>query len=122
LFKLLLKLALAALIANAAWRVGSAYVTFYRFKDAVTETAQFASQKSKAELKQRILELASDYDVPLAADAVSVRRDDRNHTVIDGSYTLPVDVLPGYRYLWPFVWHVDVVTLNPSKAEPSGAL
>jgi hypothetical protein len=122
LFKLLLKLALVALIANAAWRVGSAYVTFYRFKDAVTETAQFGTQKSKAELRQRILELASEYDVPLAADAVSVRRDDRNHTVVDGSYTQPVDVLPGYRYLWPFVWHVDVVTLNPSKAEPSGAL
>jgi hypothetical protein len=109
LFKLLVKLALAALIANAAWRVGSAYLTFYKFKDAVAETAQFGNQKSKAELQQ------------LAADAFSVRRDDRNHTVVDGSYTQPVDVLPGYRYLWPFVWHVDVITFSPSKAEPSGA-
>jgi len=116
------KLAIAALIANAAWRVGSAYLTFYRFKDAVTETAQFGSLKSKAELEQRILELASEFDIPLAADAVSVRRNDRNHTVVDGSYTQPVDVLPGYRYLWPFVWHIDVITLYPSKAEPSGAL
>jgi hypothetical protein len=122
LFKLLVKLALAALIANAALRMGSAYMTFYRFKDAVTETAQFGSQKTKAELQQRILELASEYDIPLAPDAVSVQRNDRNHTVVDGSYTQPVDVLPGYRYLCPFVWHVDVVTLNPSKAEPSGAL
>jgi hypothetical protein len=121
LFKLLVKLALAALIANAAWRVGSAYLTFYKFKDAVAETAQFGTQKSKAELQQRILELASEYDIPLAADAFSVRRDDRNHTVVDGSYTQPVDVLPGYRYLWPFVWHVDVITFSPSKAEPSGA-
>ena len=117
-----MKLALAALIANAALRLGSAYVTFYRFKDAVTETVQFGSQKSKAELHQRILELASEYDIPLAADAVSVQRDDRNHTVVDGSYTQPVDVLPGYRYLWSFVCHVDVITLNPAKAEPSGGL
>jgi hypothetical protein len=122
LFKLLVKLALAALIANAAWRLGSAYVTFYRFKDAVAETAQFGNQRSKAELQQRVLELASQYDIPLAADAVSVRRDDPNHTIIDGSYTQPVNVLPGYRYLCPFVWHVDVFTVGPSKAEPSGAL
>jgi hypothetical protein len=122
LLKLILKLVLVALIANATWRLGSAYVAFYRFKDAVAETAQFGNQRSKAELLQRVLELASQYDIPLAIDAVSIRRDDPNHTIIDGSYTQPVDVLPGYRYLCPFSWHVDVFTVGPSKPEPSGAL
>ena len=122
MLKLLLKLVLVALIANATWRLGSAYVAFYRFKDAVAETARFGNQRSKAELLQRILDLASQYDIPLPTDAVSVRRDDPNHTIIDGSYTQPVDVLPGYRYLCPFSWHVDVFTVGPSKPEPSGAL
>jgi hypothetical protein len=122
LFKLLVKLALVALIANAAWRLGSAYVTFYRFRDAVAETAQFGNQRSKAEILQRVLELASQNGIPLATDAVSVRRDDPNHTIIDGSYTQPVDVLPGYRYLCPFTWHLDVFTIGPSKPEPPGAL
>jgi hypothetical protein len=53
---------------------------------------------------------------------VSIRRDDLNHTIIDGSYTQPVDVVPGYRYLCPFTWHVDVFTVGPSKPEPPGAL
>ena len=35
LLTLVVKLALAALIANAALKVGTAYATFYRFKDAV---------------------------------------------------------------------------------------
>jgi hypothetical protein len=122
LIKLLVKLALAALIANAAWRLGSAYVTFYKFKDAVTETAQFGAQKSSAELQQRILELASQYEIPIAADAVSVQRGQQNRTVIDGSYAQPVDLLPGYRYLWPFTWHIEVFTLNAPRAEPSGGL
>jgi hypothetical protein len=122
LLKLILKLALVALIANATWRLGSAYVTFYRFKDAVAETAQFGNQRSRAELLQRVFELASQFDIPLAIDAVSIRRDDLNHTIIDGSYTQPVDVLPGYRYLCPFTWHLDVFTVGPSKPEPPGAL
>ena len=85
MIKLFIKLALAALIANAAWRVGSAYMTFYKFQDAVSEASQFSGQKSEDELHQRVLELASDYDVPLASNAVTVRRENQ-HTVIDGTY------------------------------------
>jgi hypothetical protein len=121
LFKLLVKVAVAALIANAAWRTGSAYLKFYRFRDAVAETVQFGTDKTKAELQQRVLELASEYDIPIAADAVSVRRDEQNHTFVDGSYLEPVDLLPGYRYLWPFVCHVDVFTISTPRSEPPGA-
>jgi hypothetical protein len=122
LFKLVVKLAIAGLVANAAWQLGSAYVAFYRFKDAVSETVLFSAEKSKAELQLRVIELASQYEIPLDTDAVSVRRDDRNHTIVDGSYTQPVDLLPGYRYPWRFVCHVDVFTEKTPRAEPSGAL
>jgi hypothetical protein len=119
MFKLIVRLAFVALTVNATWRLGSAYLTFYKFKDAVAETAQFGAQNSNAELRQRVLDLASQYDIPLAADAVSIRRA-QNRTVIDGSYTQPVDFLPGYRYAWPFSWHVEVLTLIAPRAEPSG--
>ena len=33
--KTLLKLVIVALLANALWRIGSAYATFYKFTDAV---------------------------------------------------------------------------------------
>jgi hypothetical protein len=115
MLKFLIKLALAALVAIAVWRLGSVYILFYRFEDAVTEVAQFGREKTGADLERRILELASQYDVPLADDGLTVRRDDRNHTVIDGAYEQPVDLLPGYRYPWSFKMHVDVLTLGSLK-------
>jgi hypothetical protein len=118
MLKLLIKLVVAAVIANAAWRIGSAYLQFYRFKDAVTETVQFGVDKTRLELRQRVLELATQYDVPLGEDAVTVRRDDRNHTFVDGSYQQPIDLLPGYQRPWPFTLNVDVFTLRAPKAEP----
>ena len=112
MLKLLIKLALAGLIANAAWRMGSTYLSFYRFKDAVSETAEFSKGKSDAELEQRILEIASNYDVPLTDDKVTVRRQDE-HTHVEGSYVQPVDVVPGYRYPWAFTFSIDTVTSAP---------
>jgi hypothetical protein len=109
--KFLIKVALAGLIANATWRLGSAYIQFYKFKDAVIETATFGNQRSDAQIHQRVLELASQYDVPLVDDRLTVRRDDRHHTVIDGSYEQFIDLLPGYRYEWPFTMHIEVLTL-----------
>ena len=118
MLRLVLKLAIAALIANAIWRAGSAYVAFYRFKDAVAEAAQYSRAKSEAELRQRVLDLASDYDVPVAEDAVTIRLEN-NHTLIDASYTQPVDLLPGFRYRWPFTFSIDTFTNIPLKPADS---
>jgi hypothetical protein len=119
MIKFLVKLAIAALIANAAWHLGSAYLTFYRFKDAVNEFAQFNPQKSAAEIEQRVLDLASQYDVPLSADRVSIRRDDQSHTLITGSYTQPVDLAPGYVRPWVFSFDVDVVPVAAAFPAPT---
>jgi hypothetical protein len=37
--KLIVKLVIVALIANAVWHVVSAYTAHYRFKDAIEESA-----------------------------------------------------------------------------------
>jgi hypothetical protein len=113
--KLIVKLAIAALVANAAWRVGTTYVSYYRFKDSVQEAAQFSGNKSDEELRQRVLELASEYDVPVGEDDFTVRRD-ANHTFVDGAFKKPIQVLPGYTYPWPFEWKIDVFTVNPVGA------
>ena len=114
MIRLLVKLAIAALIANATWRAGSAYMTFYRFRDAVAEATLYSKGKSDNELRRRVLDLASNYDVPLADEAVTVRRQD-NHTFVDASYTQPVDLMPGYRYQWPFTFNIDSFTIVPIK-------
>ncbi len=104
----MLQLAIAGLIASAVWRLGSAYVSFYKFEDSVQETVEFGADPSEEVLRQRILDLALAYDIPIGADSVTIRREE-GHTVVEGRYTQPVMVLPGVSYPWPFTLDVDAV-------------
>jgi hypothetical protein len=114
MIKAVIKLAIVALLANAIWRIGSAYVSYYRFKDAVSEMALYSKGKTVEELKDKVLELAASYDEPIDADAVSVRRNDP-HVVVEGSYKKKVLLVPGYEYAWPFTLSVDEMVLVPVK-------
>lgn len=109
--KAILKLIVVVLMANALWRIGSAYTSFYKFKDSV-RAAAMDEGKSEDDLRQKILELASTYDVPLTAEAITIRREQRQ-TVVESSYTTPVAVLPGYEYQWPFSLVVDAFPIGP---------
>jgi hypothetical protein len=111
MIKLLIKLVIVALIANAAWRIGSAYVSYYKFKDAVHEMALYGPDKTDAQLQTRIMELAQEYGLPIAEDSFTVRREER-HTVADGTFIQPVEILPRYKYPWTFAWHVDTLTVR----------
>jgi hypothetical protein len=111
MIKLAIKLAIVALLANAAWRIGSAYASYYKFKDAVQELMVYGPDKSDALLRARIVELGSQYDLPVADDSFTFRRED-NHTIADGTFVLPVEVLPRYKYRWAFTWHVDTFSVR----------
>jgi hypothetical protein len=113
--KLAIKLAIVALIANATWRVGGAYATHYRFTDAVQATTQFRGQKTDEQIRGRILELASQYDIPVTDDSVTVRRTADSHTIVDGAYAKPIDLVPGLTYHWPFTFHIDTFAFGPLK-------
>jgi hypothetical protein len=111
MIRLIVKLAIAALIANAAWRIGSAYASFYRLKDAVEQTTQYGPEKSDDVLRARVLELSAQYDLPMAEDAVSIKRE-LNHTIVDGSIVRQIEVFPGYTRPWPFTLHVDTFVVK----------
>ena len=66
MIKTVLKLLLAAFIANALWHVGTAYMTYFKFQDGTNEIAEFGSTKSDEELKAKVMDLASGFGVPLA--------------------------------------------------------
>jgi hypothetical protein len=108
--KLLVKLAIAALLANAAYRVGSEYLTYIRFRDAVRDAAIFKA-KTDDELRRRIMDLSAEYDIPLSEDAVTIQREARRVS-IQGRYEKSVEVVPSFSYSWPFSWDIDVVTSN----------
>ena|SRR5215472_14195863 len=109
MIKTLIKLALIVLVANAIWRAGSAYLSYYKFKDAVTDVAINSKNKTDDQIREKVMALAMEYDEPIDADAVTIRREE-NHLYIDGSYTKPVALFPGYEYQWTFTLDADSAT------------
>jgi hypothetical protein len=109
LIKLLIKLAIVAIVANATWRIGSAYVAHYKFTDSVQQTTLFRGQRTDDQLRARVFEIASDFDIPVTEEAVSLRTED-HHTKVDGSYVREIEVFPGYKYAWPFEFHTDTLS------------
>ena len=108
MIKLILKLALVALVANASWRVGSAYVAHYKFTDSVQQTALFRGNKTDDVLRQRIFELASDFDIPVMESDLTLMTAE-HHTVVDGNYTRVIELVPGFKYPWAFTFHIDTL-------------
>lgn len=116
MIKLLIKLAIVALVANAAWHIMAAYTSYYKFKDAVQQTTLFGNDKSLEQIKTRVLSLASDYDLPISEDDLTVKRE-QLHTTVEGSYTKTIDLLPGYAHPWTFQFHTDTFSEAPVTAK-----
>ena len=109
MIKLILKLAIVALVANATWRVGSAYVAHYKFEDSVQQAALFRGKQTDDMLRQRIFALASDYDIPITEEDVTLTSAE-HHTIVDGDYTRTIEIVPGFEYPWPFKFHIDTLS------------
>lgn len=112
--KLLLKLAVVALLANAAFHIGVEYLTFVRFQDDIRDAAIFKA-KTDGELTTRILALAQQHEVPLDEENLNIEREGRLVRV-DGWYDKPIEVLPTYRYPWHFGMSLDVMSQVPPPA------
>ena len=110
----IIKLALVAVLANAAWRVGNAYLGYYRFTDAVQQLAHYRGDKSDAEIHDRVFGLAAQYDITVTDETLTIEKNE-NRTIVDGSYTKPIEFLPTVVYDWPFKVHIDTPIVDPSK-------
>ena len=119
MFKLLVKLAIAALLAHAGYQVGLEYLNYIRFRDAIRDAAMFKA-RTDDELRRRIMNLASEYDIPVSEEEVTIEREDR-HVLVSGSYKKPIEVVPGVEYPWPFNWSIDAMlsTTVPIAPRPS---
>jgi hypothetical protein len=107
--KAIVKLVIVVIVANACWRVGTAYVMHYKFTDSVQQTTLFRGKRTDEVLRQRVFELASDYDIPVTDEDVSLRTED-HHTIVEGSYRREIELLPGFKYPWPFSFYIDTLS------------
>jgi hypothetical protein len=109
LIKTIVKLAIVVLIANATWRVGSAYVAHYKFTDSVHQISLFRGTQTDDMLRTRIFQVASSFDIPLSNGDVTLKTES-NHTIVDGAYVRDIEVAPGFVYPWPFDFHIDTLS------------
>ena len=74
----------------------------------------YGPDKSDSDMRDRILELAAQYELPLEEDGFTLERVD-NHTIVDGGYSMPIEVFPGYERGWPFRFHVDTFAIKSGR-------
>ena len=104
--KTILKLVIAALLLNAAFRGGSAMWKYYQFKDAAQQLVTFGLNTDPAQLHDQVAAKAEALDVPVAADDITIRREGPR-TWADAKYTEPVEFLPRYKYPVEFSFSVE---------------
>jgi hypothetical protein len=109
--KTILKLLIMLAILNAAARAGSAAWTYYQFKDAVQQTLLFGSRTPPNELHGQIMAKATEFDVPVVPENVSVQREDKR-TWAEVVYTDPVEFFPRYSRPITFRFTVEETAVN----------
>jgi hypothetical protein len=114
LIKAGIKLGVVALIVNATWHVFLAYSAHYKFRDSVTAVAQNRGEKTDAQLRDDVLNMAAENDIPVTPDDVVVLREGIA-TRVRASYTREIDLLPGRKYPWPFSVEISTFALKPGE-------
>jgi 3-phenylpropionate/cinnamic acid dioxygenase small subunit len=100
MLKKLLAVAVVFVIGYAGYQTLPVYVRYQHFKDGVRDTALFAGQQTDDALKDRIMELAAQHNVPVDRNERQIHRE--TNVEIAVSYDEVVEVLPRYVKTWHF--------------------
>lgn len=104
----ILKLAFVALLLNACVQSGRSAWAFYEFRDAVHEAVLFSGNRTPPEVRERILAIAEEQNLPVDPETVSVEyRGTQAH--VTGTYVDPVHLVPGvFTYPWEHALDMDI--------------
>ena len=113
--KTLIQIVVAFTLLTGAVQGGRAAMKHYAFVDAIQEAMLFASSRNEEQIAERVLELATDHEIPLDPEKLTVQRLPYQ-VVIDAPYTDTVNVLPGvYSRKWDFETKVNVRLLEDTR-------
>ena len=107
--KTVFKLLIAALVINATWQFANAYISHYSFQDSVKEAA-LARRQTDAQLRQRIIALAADNNIPISDGDFTIRHGE-SHIFVEGGYDRPVPVFPGMEFPLHLAVSIDAYVL-----------
>ena len=113
--KTIIKLIIAAVLVNAAYRGGSVFLKYYQFKDETQQMILFGQAETVQALSSQILGEAMKRDIPLDDDGVNVTRQGMR-TVAEISYTEPVELFP--RYSYPVAFSFSAEAYGVAGASP----
>jgi hypothetical protein len=103
-----IKLAVTALVLNACVQAGRSAWTFYQFDDAVQQAVLFSARETPTQLRNRILAVADEHQVPLDPETLDVEFV-QTQARVKGSYTDGVKLVPGaYVYQWTHNLDLDI--------------
>jgi hypothetical protein len=95
--KTVIKLVLAAVLVNAAYRSGSTFLKYYGFKDETQQMILFGQGQSVTQLTSQILGEAAKREVPLDEEGLTVTREGPR-TLAEVAYTDSIELFPRYFY------------------------
>jgi hypothetical protein len=113
--KTVIKLIVAIVLVNAAYRCGIVALHYYQFKDWSQQMVLFSQGQTVEEIDRDILAEAMKRGIPLDPDGVTVRREGAR-LVADVKYTENVEVFP--RYIYPVLFSYSVEAYGFAGASP----
>ena len=85
MFRKLVNVAVALLIANALYRFVPPYLNYIQFRDAVHEALLFSRGMPDSAVADRIAALAEEHHVPVGPDDIEIRHE-AGSVYVDASY------------------------------------
>lgn len=108
--KTIIQLLIVALLTNAAYQAARSYYTFFDYRSSLTEEVLKPRIATSSQLRQRALDLASDYGLNIARDAVHIRTQG-DRTFVEFSYVEQVAFVPKY-YVRPWAYEGSINTIR----------
>jgi len=94
-------LLIIAAVAYFGIPVGESFVRYYRYEDAMKQSARFARLRTNDEIRAHLRAIADSLDLPPDAKVIGIRRHSRNQIAISAQYTVEFE-LPGMVRLHTF--------------------
>ena len=92
-----MKLLVAAVVINGAYRVGMDEYRFSQLKDSAHSMLVLGTRTELEQLKEMVLQKAADLHLPVVEEKVILSRKEIR-TTISVSYNTEPEVFPGYKY------------------------
>lgn len=100
--KTIIKIVIVLVLLTACFNAARAALNNFQFEDAAQQRLLFESRATDEEVVAIVMRIAREYDIPLEAGNIDVRRTAQDR-IVNITYTTDVMLVPGI-YSWPWTF------------------